>query len=183
LALVVVSFLFCLRADSVCSIRRSHVIVSESTLVLNLTKFKTKKIQEMKQLVVPLSAVLAGVVRDYLGWWDRRGLPDSSLFGFEVQRGTQPASFVTRALQRVLPLAVSSARLDTSATLSSHALRRGAAVSMHALGVQTQRMMEWAGWSSQHSMDPYIRGRASVAPLPSDYVCFGWMTPYGASFV
>ena len=137
----------------------------------------------MRQQIVPLSAALAKVVKEYLSWWDRRGLPDSSLFGFEAQRGTQPASFVTRALQRVLPLAVDSVRLDASATLSSHALRRGAAVSMHALGVQTQRTMEWAGWTSQHSMDLYIRGRASVAPLPSDYVCFGWMTPYGASFV
>ena len=155
------------------------MVVSRDSLVLNLSKFKGKQAQQTKQLTVPSEAPLARAIRRYVFWWDSGNRGVGSLFGFDEQLGTQPSSFVTRALTRLLPLVTDRSRLDSSLSLSSHALRRGAAVSMQALGVSIHRILDWADWSSPRSMATYVRGRVNVATLPSDSVSFGWMVPSG----
>lgn len=173
--LVVITFLFCLRADSVCAVQREHVVVSPADVTLMVTKFKGRTAQYTKELVVPLSAVLAQAVRTYVQWWDSLGAPPtSSLFGFMPSRG-EPSKFLTASLRLALPTSGCLGALRAQASLTSHSLRRGAAVCLYALRVPEHVIMEWAGWKSLNSMSPYIRGRVFLTPTEFDFRSFGWL--------
>jgi integrase len=179
--LVVLTFLFCLRADSVCAVQRQHLTISTTELTLLVVKFKGRTAQYTKKLVVPLSASLAQAVASYARWWDSLGLsPSTSLFGYEPAQG-QPAAFVTSRLGSVLSSASDPGFSEPIGSLSSHSLRRGAAVCMYTLRVPEHVIMEWAGWESLNSMTPYVRGRVSVKPTDFDLESFGWLLRTGVS--
>jgi integrase len=178
LALVVFTFLFCLRADSACSVTRQQVSTTPAYLALNLGKFKAKVKQTTRRMEVPLNTPLAKAVLAYLRRYDDTGNSSSDpLFGSRMS--TAPAAYVSTAIRRVLPLAVSSKTLGLADSLGSHALRRGATVSMHSIGVPTHSIMGWGGWASPEAMTPYVRGRTSVLASPADFECFGWMPHSG----
>ena len=158
------------------NVRRRHARIVGDWLVFELAVSKAKGRQKSSESRLPLSSRGGKVLTSYLGWFDNQFHDESaSLFGLEP--GNRPsASIVALSLRKAFGMS-RSAGYGEGLVDQSHALRRGAAVCMYSLEIQTNRMCQWGRWASADSMDTYIKDRASRTAGPADRICYGWMIP------
>jgi hypothetical protein len=178
LAAVVVGFLFASRASTLCSIRPVDFSLIGSSLVLCESYRKSKDLmmpRTMQLVMGPGSPAWA--ISSYVSYvrLHQPGLVEQSLVS--LHRHASPAARIDSCLVDVSRLTKSL--FATTAPCSSHALRRGGAVSMLAVGVPLSKICEWGHWAGEASVRPYIAGRAFQQPTPADRVCFDWMLDGG----
>ena len=161
-------------------IRRDDVKVVEGRIRLRLTTYKKKGVSTPKEQSLPLTSGFGGALSAYIAWYDK-GCSDGpkstrSLFGLDLEDPKRSATMVSEALERAYAMAAPlSDAPQASPVTQSHALRRGAAVCMYALGIQINRICAWGGWKTAGSLDTYIRGRDTSLPSDTDRICYGWM--------
>ena len=165
-AAVVFGYLFALRASTLTAIRLGDVRLRHNVLELNEIKRKSKSAQTVRTVCIPTDLCKpARVLGKYIQWAQSRNKDTSgSAFGFDMD--APPHKLVGDAIQ------VAAAQ---SEGMTSHSLRRGAAVSMFAVGVPIQRMLSWGAWASEDSVKPYIKDRAWNLATKDDRTCFAWM--------
>jgi len=170
----IVGFLFLSRASTVCAIRPVDFSVVGATLLFCERYRKSKQVPSPRTLQLRLdSSSPAWSVVEYCSFL-RKHHPDlieQSIISFFPQ--AYPAARVDACLGVACRLLG-----DDGPGLhpwSSHALRRGGAVSMLAVGVPLIKICEWGHWSGESSIRPYIVDRAFQCPSPADLVCFEWL--------
>ena len=170
-AAVIFGFLFALRASSLVAVRHCDIILQSDKLGFNEIKRKSKSPQTTRSAYAPLqSCVPARTLHKYLTWLlSQHIVPSQSVFGF-TSVGS-PHRLVGVAIE----LASNVFAAEPTDKLTSHCLRRGAAVAMFALGVPIQRILSWGAWASEDSVRPYIKDRAWSAASDADKLCFAWM--------
>lgn len=163
LAAVVFGFLFASRATTIVSALAGDLCVRGSSLVFLERKRKMKQAQGLRELCVPVACCLASALVEFMHWSRFQGVSaQSSLFGL---KGRYHGQVITSALQHVLG----------QQRVSSHMLRRGAAVAMLAAKVPMPRILSWGGWATEASVKPYLHGREFVSVSSHDLACFSWM--------
>jgi hypothetical protein len=78
-------------------------------------------------------------------------------------------------LTRAIRTTFSKLKLSSTTKCESHMLRRGAAVSMHAVHVSLPRILSWGAWKTEFSFRPYIKDRAWIQATEEDFICFDHM--------
>ena len=178
-AAIVLGFLFALRASTLVAIKLADITVAPESLVLHETTRKSRAPRATRRLEVPTRLCApAAALRTYFSNVQSRCARSkwSSVpaFAFVPPTVTETqAQLVNHALQHVYTR-LGLHRPDTD--LTSHALRRGAAVSMLAVGVPMPRILSWGAWQSEASVRPYLQGRAWQHATPQDRLCFQHMT-------
>lgn len=173
LATVVFGFLFAQRASSTVAIRRQDVQCTSAYLQVSEGLRKTKKERIVHTFKVPTQQCsLAKAIMAYTLFMKRRyaHIDEHYLLSEWFKQGN-PSASVNTALQRARELL----GLPSVNTQQSHALRRGAAATMFALGVPMQRILSWGGWESEKSMRPYIKDRVWTTLSADHGRCFSWM--------
>jgi len=170
--LVVFGFLFASRASTILSTKIGDMEVTSEHLIFHEFKQKSRSIRNSRRLQVPLqSCILADVIARFVQFKKSKYPPSAPLFGVSIKNDAHCGGIVTRQLKAALQLF----QLHNEDTLSSHALRRGAAVSMNSLNVSIERVLSWGAWASQASLRPYVADRAWNLATEADKLCFGWM--------
>ena len=174
LAAVLFGFMFALRADTIVHINIVDICFTSSELIFTETTRKSKNKAVSREVHLPLEHSFAPILKSYLSWIVHL-TPDShaSLFGFSPSTRSKSSSLMNGCLK--VALAVSEQHYSH---VSSHMLRRGAAIAMLAFSVAKERIRDWGHWLSVTGIDPYLKGRTFIRPTHSDLVCFGWMSPH-----
>jgi integrase len=166
-------FMFALRASTIIAVRRCDVDLQPTKIVFKEIKRKSHQTQTTRVVELPIDVcqpakALHKMLSIIFSTWKQP--MQASLFSFNSD-GTANTQ-VTEAINIALAtIGVDSSHLG----LTSHSLRRGAAVSMYSLGAPMQRILSWGAWKSQDSVQPYIKDRAWHAKSTSDQLCFAWM--------
>ena len=160
-------FMFASRASTILAVRVGDVCERGGVLHFTERLRKSKNVQTLRQLDIPIGRCsLAGSILQYCNWRKKHASDSEVLFPLRKAASGLDGTVMTNAMN----LAFS----DT-AVLSSHALRRGAAVSMFAIGVPLPRILAWGGWASEESIKPYLDGRQWLQATTYDVQVFGWM--------
>ena len=174
LASVVFCFLFALRADTLVNVLMEDVSSDQLFFLFTERKRKNMCVLSTRLCRVPFTCRPAAVLWSFVQWRLKMGsLPSSSLFSFQNVGQSSSASLVSSAIGASLALVPGLVPLCRS--YPSHAIRRGAAISMLSVSVPLHRIMQWGAWSSESSVTPYLKGHAFVSPSVSDTFFFGWM--------
>jgi integrase len=170
LAAVIFGFLFALRADTICSVMPGDVILRDKNIIFTERKWKSKQVQRQRTRTSPVQGKMASAIAKYINWTSSSSSFETSLFGFR-QQGASAAKVVS-----YINIAATTAKIKHNQTISTaHALRRGAAVSMSAVGVPSVRLCDWGGWAGEASVRPYLKDHPWTTPTPDDFDAFGWM--------
>lgn len=178
-AAVVLGFLFALRASTIVAIKLADIVVAPESLVLLETTRKSRTPRTTRRLEVPTRLCApAATLWTYFSQVQSKRARDSwssvPAFAFVPPTATTAqAQLVSTAMERVY--AELGLQMPDSA-LTSHALRRGAAVSMHAVGVPLPRLLSWGAWQAEASVRPYLQGRAWQPATAYDRMFFQHMT-------
>ena len=170
IALVVFGFLFALRATSVAAARHCDIQLSPTHITFHEIKRKTKKAQTVRRVDLPIQQCIPAQALHKFLTSKLSTSPKSTQVLFNLGSGT-PNVLVNRALKS----SFQSLSQQPPFEPSSHCLRRGAVVSMYAVGVPVQRILSWGAWASEESMKIYVKGRAWNPPTDADRQCFAWM--------
>ena len=172
LATSIVGFVFALRARSLVSVRVGDLQFEDDTLNFTLRAYKTKAVEVESKYVVPWKECKPlHAVRKYLARRNKFNISSNSFLISDNTSSLRAATQVNRALNRVRELL----KLGEVQQQQSHALRRGAARAMIAIGVPLPRILSWGRWKNETSLQPYIEGRAWSMSTHDDSKCFEWM--------
>lgn len=171
-ALTIFGFLFAARASTILAVKVDDVKVSDGYVIFTEGKQKSKSIRGTRQLKVPIhSCILADAIAKFVQHCNSKYPSSKQLFGEGKLSEVQAGAAVTKRIHAALK----ALRLDHDGAMSSHSLRRGAAVAMNSLNVPVERMLSWGAWASQASLRPYVMDRAWSVASEADRLCFGWM--------
>ena len=166
-------FMFALRASTIIAVRRCDVELQPTRIVFREIKRKSHQTQTTRVVELPVDTCqpaksLHKMLSTIFTTWKQP--MDAPLFGFN---NTEPAhAQVSNAIYIALAtIGIDSVQLG----LTSHSLRRGAAVSMYSLGTPMERILSWGAWKSPSSVQPYIKDRAWHVKSTTDQLCVAWM--------
>lgn len=162
LAGVISAFLFASRSATLDEVRLDHFARRECTLVFHEHCRKTRDARAIRQMEAPIDrCVAAAALAEHVEWRRQQG-----------HGGDQ--ALAPGGLQSAVATAVNELQVD-SKLLQTHACRRGAAVSMHALRVEPRTILGWGAWASERSLRPYVAQQICRQPTPADEQIFGWL--------
>ena len=172
-AAVTFGFLFALRASTITAVHLSDIDIQQGRLVFAETTRKSRATRTIRHVEIDVqqcrpAAQLWAYFKRIKAKHARQD--NAPAFAFLRQSRLHAAPAITMAIRKAY--AAAGLRLPAG-ELTSYALRRGAAVSMHALGVSLPRMLSWGAWQSYESMKPYVKDRAWHSAHPCDRTCFG----------
>ena len=173
-------FLFALRAQTVVSIRLCDVVLRQDHLELREYIRKSRRPQQARTLSINITHCdpAKRLYQYFKGVQARVGTVEQTqpAFAFVSSLPTTmaPAGCINHAIQEVFSKLNLSSSDDMRMT--SHSLRRGAAVSMHTLDVPLSRILNWGAWASMISFKPYIQGRVWTQASKEDHICFDHLT-------
>ena len=169
-ALIVFGFLFALRASTLVVIKRQHIKTHGNKLEFEEVFRKSKRPQASRLLAIDITQCTpARVLYQYFSSF---GTSTSDAFAFEYLNSVSQSSTCATKVSIAIDTVLQELSIPASQPMTSHCLRRGAAVSMHALGVSLPRILAWGAWSSEQSLKPYLKDRAWTQASTSDAVCF-----------
>jgi len=156
LALMVFGFLFASRADTLTNVTQEDLTDLNGNLVFYERTRKGKNIQEVRTIVVPIpKCYLAYALSKYKSWLTtmKNLITNSSMFWpFRARNVKASATAVTNLLKEVR-----SHKVHDGPDYPSHALRRGAAISMNAASVNLHKICKMGAWASPNSVTAYLR--------------------------
>lgn len=173
LAASLFGFLFAQRSDTTLDVRQRDVKIEHGMLIFHEWTRKTKQQRSMRKFEIPIhSCAVAATIAKFTKYMTRnRSRSEEPMLLSLWQMSASSSKVLDCALRRVREL-LNLPREDSQA---SHALRRGAACAMFAVGVPIERILSWGGWATEHSLRPYLKDRVWTPPTEHDIKCFGWM--------
>lgn len=169
----IIGFLYAQRATSIADMKLSDLKLDPKSLTFVQQRTKSKQAYKLSEFKIPIANCKpARVVREFLLKLQKspeKLHPDSELLSHWPK--TEPSQRVGAALAR----ARSILNLPEAQGLQSHALRRGAAIAMLAVGVPEIRILSWGGWKETNCLQPYTLGREWTETSGASEECFGWM--------
>jgi len=176
-AVTIVGFLFALRSQSVASVNSDHLKFEGDAFHLVVEVYKDKGVPKPKSVMLsaPATQQPFRALFDFLDYMHRL-VPERKenfLVSEFIAKSDEPSRAVDRAMDHVLSLLKIDHPMRTQQ--KSHALRRGAAIAMLAVGVDVDKRRLWGGWKSHESMKPYVAGYEFAKPTAEQRSCFSWM--------
>lgn len=175
-AAVVFGFLFALRAATIAAATLDDIDIPHGRLVFLETTRKSRATRAVRHVEIDTTRCKPAA---HL-WSYFKRLKDkcknahqrTPAFEYLAGAGRREPERLSSAIKSVY----ASLQLPYTRALTSHAIRRGAAVSMHAVGVSLPRILSWGAWQSHDSYKPYIANRAWQAASLEDKWCFAHLT-------
>lgn len=171
LAATVFGFLFCLRADTISNVNMEHLEASTSRLTFHEWVRKSKNLPRERKASIPVIKCLPSQsLVAYMDWLHKTDQfhPGMPLFGDKNSQssGQWMSDMVETACKCIGA---------PSKSMTSHGLRRGAAIAMNSLRINIMTLMGWGVWANPASVSTYLRGYTVLDASDDDQLCFGWL--------
>ena len=181
LAATIFGFLFAIRAVSICAIQLSDCSVEDGYFRYHQRVDKSIGPQKTRIMSIPVTICdpVRALVRFFQLLSSHPDVPplirSSPLVSHWRQRSD--SATISNIIKHVAVLLKQSNATSESPDLraASHALRRGAGVSIHALQVPAQRRLYWGNWSSETSMATYLTDRQFIPVTEAIRTCFNFL--------